>query len=61
MIGDPEAILLDEPFTGLDDAALEQAMLFTKQQAQNRTLILATHNPVTAEFFGGPVLYLSGT
>ena len=61
LLAPTQNILLDEPFTGLDDAALEQAMLFTKQQAQNRTLILATHNPVTAEFFGGPVLYLSGT
>ena len=61
LLAPAQNILLDEPFTGLDDAALEQAMRFTKQQVQNRTLILATHNPVTAEFFGGPVLHLSGT
>ena len=57
LLAPAQNILLDEPFTGLDDAALEQAMRFTKQQVQNRTLILATHNPVTAEFFGGPVLH----
>lgn len=44
LLAPAQNILLDEPFTGLDDAALEQAMRFTKQQVQNRTLILATHN-----------------
>ena len=40
-----DAVLLDEPFTGLDAAAREVAAAFVLEHLQGRTLLIATHDP----------------
>ena len=58
LLAPAENLILDEPFTGLDEENLFRAMEFTRERAKGRTLILATHDPAAAAFFGGPVLCL---
>ena len=58
LLAPAENLILDEPFTGLDEENLCRAMEFTREKACGRTLILATHDAAAAEFFGGPVLWL---
>ncbi len=40
-----DAVLLDEPFTGLDAASRENAAAFVLDYLQGRTLLIATHDP----------------
>ncbi len=40
-----DAVLLDEPYTGLDAAAREVAAAFVLEYLQGRTLLIATHDP----------------
>jgi heme ABC exporter ATP-binding subunit CcmA len=45
----PSILLLDEPFTGLDQASSEQTLeLFASERAAGRALILVTHDPQEA-------------
>ena len=43
------AVLLDEPFKGLDDLTREKVMQFVKENLKNRTTILVTHDPRDAK------------
>ena len=50
IVRDPEMLLLDEPTTGLDDAArhvVERMIL--DAAAERRTLVIATHHPIAPE------------
>jgi heme exporter protein A len=50
IVRDTELLLLDEPATGLDEAArhvVEQLIL--EATAEGRTLVIATHNPIASE------------
>jgi ABC-2 type transport system ATP-binding protein len=50
VVGNPEMLILDEPFSGLDPVnadALEQAIL--ELRAQGTTIIFSTHDMATAE------------
>lgn len=40
-----DAVLLDEPFTGLDAASRENAVAFVLDYLRGRTLLIATHDP----------------
>ena len=45
MLTSGDAVLLDEPFKGLDDLTREKVMQFVKENLKNRTTILVTHDP----------------
>jgi heme ABC exporter ATP-binding subunit CcmA len=50
IVRDPELLLLDEPTTGLDDAARQVVeRLILDAAAEGRTLVIATHQPVAPE------------
>jgi heme exporter protein A len=62
IVRDPELLLLDEPTTGLDDAArgvVERMILDVA--AEGRTLVLATHHPITPELGARVVSMRDGT
>ena len=50
--------LLDEPFTGLDPAAMEQAAALLKGRCAGGPVLLATHDRAAIEALGWPVLRL---
>ena len=47
-----DILLLDEPFTGLDEENKLLMMEFIKTKAMGHTAILVTHNKEEAEFWG---------
>lgn len=48
--------LIDEPFSGLDEASRELALAFLDRHRSGRAIILATHDPRDAERLGARVL-----
>ena len=49
MLTSGDAVLLDEPFKGLDGLTREKVMQFVKENLKNRTTILVTHDPRDAK------------
>jgi ABC-2 type transport system ATP-binding protein len=43
LLHDPEVVLLDEPFTGLDPNQLEEMMRFIQQIGQDKAILFSTH------------------
>lgn len=62
LLSRPEALLLDEPFAGLDTGLRAQIRDFTfgHSRARGLPVILVTHDPEDARAAGGPVLDLFG-
>ena len=58
MLAPASLVVLDEPFTGLDEEAKQRAMLFVKEHAQRKTILLVTHDPIERDFFEGSYLVL---
>lgn len=52
LLTDPELLILDEPFTGLDAAAREQSAAVIRQYASNATVLLVTHRKDDAALLG---------
>ncbi|MCL2854940.1 MAG: ATP-binding cassette domain-containing protein [Defluviitaleaceae bacterium] len=53
---DFDLLILDEPFKGLDAALKPQIMELVKTRTQNKTLVLVTHDPAEADFFGATTI-----
>ena len=53
MAYEPEMILLDEPFTGMDEETKDRAIAFIKKYQNGRTLLIATHDEKDCERLGG--------
>ena len=53
MLAPAEGVVLDEPFKGLDEDTAALAMAWTKRKADGRWLLLITHDPEQAAWFGG--------
>jgi heme exporter protein A len=61
LVHDPEVVLLDEPFTGLDRRAAERlAMRLLGLQGQGRTLVLVTHDVARAAQVANAAIVLAG-
>ena len=61
LIHDPDLILLDEPFTGLDQAGTEWLCdLLRAQRDRGRALVLATHDRLVITALAARVALLSG-
>ena len=50
-------LLLDEPFTGLDEERREQMLELVKRECKGRTLLIATHSKKEAMALADRVLY----
>ena len=48
-----DALILDEPFKGLDEANRRAAMDAVRAVSDDKTVLLVTHDAAEAEFFGG--------
>ncbi len=53
-----ELTVLDEPFSGLDGETKLSVMAFVRQKLSGKTVLLITHDPSDAEFFGAETIRL---
>lgn len=56
-----DILLMDEPFTGLDQDTRRTAVRYTLDRLQGRLAIAATHDPQEARLLGGRVISLAQT
>ena len=59
LLSDAEWIVMDEPFTGLDEKTREQMIQFILKYRKNRTLLVATHQKEDVEAMGAELIKLS--
>jgi heme exporter protein A len=60
LIHNPPYLLLDEPFTGLDEEAAERLnLILEKFKAQGKTAILTTHNLARGHFIADEIAILN--
>ena len=52
LLSEPDVLILDEPFKGIDAETLPQVIAEVDRAAKGRTLILVTHSPAEAEMLG---------
>ena len=58
LLAPSDLLLLDEPFTGLDDAAKRLAAGCVVRRRGNRTLVISTHDPEEAALCGAEILQI---
>ena len=56
----PDILLLDEPFSGLDEDAKKRALAVIKAWQKGRTLVLVTHDKEDAKKLGAEIVWLEG-
>lgn len=59
MLTPASLVVLDEPFTGLDEENKKKAMSFVREHAASKTLLLVTHDASDSTFFPASTLVLS--
>ena len=59
MLSDRSTIILDEPFTGLDDETKRNVIHFIKKWQNNRTVIVVTHSYTDSEMLGAGICMLT--
>ena len=59
MLSDRNTIILDEPFTGLDDETKKTVINFIKKWQNNRTEIVVTHSYTDSEMLGAGICMLT--
>ena len=59
LLSEPELVVLDEPFTGLDQATKEKVIAFTLRHRAGRTLLVATHGEDDARLLGAERINLA--
>ena len=55
-----DILLLDEPFSGLDEDAKKRALAVIKAWQKGRTLVLVTHDKEDAKRLGAEIVWLEG-
>lgn len=55
LLADYDILLLDEPFTGLDDDTKKVVIEYIKSRTVGKTVLLVTHDKTEAELCGGSV------
>lgn len=58
MLAEADFILMDEPFSGLDEQTREKTIEFILSRRENRTLLVVTHQAGDAKKLGGEVVWL---
>lgn len=58
LLAEGELLILDEPFTGLDDENRTRALSCIREAAQTRCVLLVTHDDADAAALGGQLLRL---
>ena len=56
LLAEGDAVLLDEPFAGLDDEARERACAVCRRELRGRALLLATHDARDAALLGARIV-----
>ena len=59
MLSDSNTIILDEPFTGIDDETKRNVIHFIKKWQNNRTVIVVTHSYTDSEMLGAGICMLT--
>ena len=58
VLAQSQALLMDEPFTGLDEDNRRLAIRYIREKAAGRLLILTTHQEEDVELIGGRLVRL---
>lgn len=58
ILAEGEALLMDEPFKGLDEATRDAVVAYVKEAVRGRTVILVTHDEADAEVLDAPIVFL---
>lgn len=53
-----DTLLLDEPFTGMDPAAVQASIALLRERVEGRSVLLATHDRAAIDALGWPMLEL---
>lgn len=59
LMAEADLLVLDEPFKGLDADAKTVLMSLVRERRDHTTMLLITHDPAEAEWFGARVVELS--
>ena len=60
LLSDGDVLLMDEPFSGLDEATRETVIRETLRLIGGRTALIVTHDPRDAALIGGEILRIEG-
>lgn len=58
LLAPSDLVLMDEPFTGLDEAMRRQVIGYIREKTQGKTLLLSTHDPEDVEMLGARLVRL---
>ena len=58
MLAKSQVVILDEPFTGLDEATKKVVIEYIKAMLAGRTLIVITHDEEDIRLLGADVLFM---
>ncbi len=58
MLAPAKLVVLDEPFTGLDEETKRLAMDFVKENSKHKTVLLVTHDAMERDYFNAKILSL---
>ena len=58
LLAPSDTLLLDEPFTGMDPAAVQAGIALLRERVEDRPVLLATHDRAASDARGWPVLEL---
>lgn len=55
---EPDIIIMDEPFKGLDDGTKKNTIKYIKERLKNRMLLVITHDKEDIAYLGAEAIYL---
>ena len=60
MLADSDAVIMDEPFTGLDAETKQAVISYIKERLNGRILLVSTHQAEDIALFEGRMIQLTG-